>query len=284
MANWNKIKTRGNVQDRRGVAGSVGGVGIVGIGVILAVMYFGGVEEGVQVMETLQEAQQLNGSATSAKQSAEFAGEDEYEIFASQVLGTGNLLWSKVFKSKGLKYREPTLVLFRGMTQSACGGASSAVGPHYCPVDETIYLDETFFDEMTKRFGARGGDVAEAYVIAHEVGHHVQKVFGIMEQVRAMQSRFPGEINKLSVKQELQADCFAGIWAYSLRDRGIFEKDEIIEAMDAAESVGDDRIQKKTTGRVNPESWTHGSSVARKKWFSIGYDNGDYDKCDTFVE
>jgi predicted metalloprotease len=282
MANWSKIKTRGNVQDRRGVAGPVGGVGILGIGIVLAVMYFGGVEEGVQVMETLQGVQQSGGVTTSAEQSAEFAGEDEYEVFASQVLGTGNLLWEKVAKNNGLKYHEPTLVLFRGMTQSACGGASSAVGPHYCPVDETIYLDETFFDEMTKRFGARGGDVAEAYVIAHEIGHHVQKVFGIMEQVRVAQNRSPRDINKLSVKQELQADCFAGIWAYSLRDQGIFEKNEIVEAIDAAESVGDDRIQEKTTGRVNPESWTHGSSAERKKWFSLGYDYGDYSKCDTF--
>ena len=280
MANWDKISSRGKIEDRRGMAMPAGGVGIVGIGIVLAVMYFGGVDEGVEVMNVLQDSNSAQPITT--KQSAEFVGEDKYELFASRVLGIGNIVWNDIAKEKGISYREPTLVLFRDATKSACGGANSSSGPHYCPLDETIYLDETFFDEMSRRFGAKGGDVAEAYVIAHELGHHVQNIFGTMDRVRIAQNRSPNKTNLLSIQQELQADCFAGIWAHALRGQGIFEKNEIIEAMDAAEAVGDDRIQEKTTGRINPESWTHGSSEDRKNWFTRGYESGEYSTCNTY--
>ncbi len=281
MAKWDKIGSRGRVDDRRGMASGVTGIGVTGIVIVLAVAYFGGGEQASQVADILQQSQAQQSSG-SLEQPAEFAGEDSYEVFASQVLGSNNDLWDKEFTLLGRQYSEPLLVLFRGATGSGCGGATSAVGPHYCPLDNTMYLDETFFDELTKRFGARGGDVAEAYVIAHEVGHHVQNELGINAQVRSLQQRNPGESNALSIKQELQADCFAGMWAHSLRDQRIFEEGEIEEAIDAAEAVGDDRIQEKVNGRVNPESWTHGSSADRKEWFNRGYNLGSFEQCNTF--
>lgn len=169
-----------------------------------------------------------------------------------QYLGQNNDMWAQIFAENNRSYT-PTLVLFRQATTSSCGTATSQVGPHYCPLDQTIYLDETFFDELRNRFGAQGGDVAEAYVISHEVGHHAQNELGIMNQVNNT-----GD-NKASIQLELQADCFAGLWAHSIRDLGVFGPGEIREAMDAAATVGDDRIQERVTGYINPESWTHGS-------------------------
>lgn len=258
---------------------AIGGIGGVGLIIFLLVSFLGG-GSGLDDMMG-----QLNpGAAPVQEQPAEFEGEDDYEVFAETVLGSTNDTWIDIFETSSLQYIEPTLVLFRGSTQSACGGATSAVGPHYCPLDETIYIDETFFDELTSRFGAEGGDVAEAYVIAHEVGHHVQKRLGVMEQVQTAQQSAGSqqEANELSVRLELQADCFAGIWAYSLRDQGVFLPNEIQEAMDAASAVGDDRIQEAIQGQVNPESWTHGSSAQRVEWFTRGFNEGDATQCDTF--
>lgn len=276
MAQWDKIGSRGRVSDRRGM-GRTGGIGLLGFGLVLAVAYFGGGEQAVQVYDVLQTVNQQQGPA--GEQSKEFEGEDAYEVFASQVLGVGNDLWTKELEQQGITYREPELVLFRGGTESACGGATSTIGPHYCPADETIYLDETFFDELQKRFGARGGDVAEAYVIAHEIGHHVQNVTGSMRDIRTAQARSPQDANEFSVTQELQADCFAGVWAHSLRGQGIFAPGEIEEAIDAAEAVGDDNIQHRTHGTIDEESWTHGSSQERKKAFVLGYNQGSYESC-----
>ncbi len=285
MAKWDKIGSRGRVEDRRGMASrAVGGIGVTGIVIVLAVAYFGGGEQAVQVMDVMQQMESQNVGSSSGQEdpNSAFAGEDSYEVFASTVLGSNNDLWEKYFAARGLTYNDPTLVLFRNGTQSGCGGAHSAVGPHYCPLDRTIYLDETFFDELETRFGARGGDVAEAYVIAHEVGHHVQTELGIGGKVRQLQQQNPSEANALSVKQELQADCFAGMWAYSIKGADVFDRGEIAEAIDAAEAVGDDRIQEKVQGRVNPESWTHGSSADRKKWFNVGFSTGDFAACNTF--
>ena len=187
------------------------------------------------------------------------------------MLGSTDTLWADLFSRNGKPYRAPKLVLFRGTTPSGCGGASTDVGPHYCPRDETIYLDETFFDELRARFQARGGDVAEAYVIAHEAGHHAQNLLGTLDGARD---------NETSVKTELQADCFAGLWAHSIRDLGVFEPGEIAEALDAAAAVGDDRIQKAIDGRVHPETWTHGSSAERVRWFTRGYETGSLAACD----
>jgi len=285
MARWNKLGTRGNVEDRRGVgrpAAAVGGLGAIGVVIVMLMTLLGGGGEGLdEIVGQLQETQVPQQAAV---QPEEFAGEDEYEVFASTVLGSTDETWGEIFVASNLTYAEPTLVLFRGSTQSACGGANSAVGPHYCPPDETIYLDETFFDEMTRSLGAQGGDVAEAYVIAHEVGHHIQNQIGVMDEVRNAQQASGSQeaANALSVQMELQADCFAGVWANTLRDSGVFLPNEIQEAIDAAASVGDDRIQQQVLGQISPEKWTHGSSAQRVEWFTRGFETGDPSQCDTF--
>lgn len=268
MALWDKISKRGNVEDRRGMGpGVVGGLGLTGVLLILLFNYLGGGNIG-DVLTQLQDVQLQPTQSYDAK---DFEGADSYEVFASTVLGSGNDMWKNVFSQNNLTYTEPKLVLFRGATESACGGADTRVGPHYCPLDQTIYLDETFFDELTKRFGAQGGDVAEAYVIAHEIGHHVQNELNTLGG---------GETsNEESVQLELQADCFAGLWAYSIKDLGVFEPGEITEAIDAAATVGDDRIQSKINGRINPESWTHGSSAQRVSAFNRGYESGLVTQC-----
>lgn len=245
MALWNKISSSGNVEDRRGVrsVGAIGGgLGIAGVIVSLLFTYLSGGDVVGEVVNQLQNVQVTTNQAYTTK---DFEGADTYEVFTSKVLGSANDMWSKVFSQNNLIYVPPKLVLFRGATRSACGGAVSQVGPHYCPTDKTIYLDETFFEELTKRFGAKGGDVAHAYVIAHEVGHHAQMEMGTLSEDTS---------NKASIRTEIQADCYAGLWAYSIRDLGVLEPGEIREAIDAAEAVGDDRIQARTIGTISPES------------------------------
>ena len=275
MADWKKILSRGNVEDRRSFRPvAVGGLSVTGVALVLLMNYLSGgsIESGIQEVGNalLQEqTQQVQPRDTS-----EFTGEDPYEIFAATVLGSNNDNWTNQFENIGQTYTKPKLVLFRTATESNCGSATSQVGPHYCPADNTIYLDETFFNELTVRFGAKGGDVAQAYVISHEVGHHVQTILGDIN--KASQS------NESSVRIELQADCYAGIWANSIKDKGVLEPEEIGEAMDAAAAVGDDRIQKKAQGYANPETFTHGSSTERVRWFRTGYDEGTITACDTF--
>ena len=279
MARWNRLGTRGDVQDRRGTGLAIGGLGGVGLIIALVVSLLGGGSGLDDILGQLEARAPQTGA-----QPEEFQGQDDYEVFASTVLGSTDETWTAIFQESNLTYVLPTLVLFRGSTNSACGGANSAVGPHYCPLDETIYLDETFFDALVSRLGAEGGDVAEAYVIAHEVGHHVQKRLEIMSEVQTAQQQAASqeEANELSVKLELQADCFAGVWANSIRDAGVFLPGEINEAIDAAEAVGDDRIQEAVQGQVNPESWTHGSAEQRADWFTTGFETGDPSACDTF--
>lgn len=263
MAFWDKITSEGNVEDRRSfspLAGGVGGLGLVGTLIYLGLAYF---LSGGDVGSVLNELQKANLPASSFQQS-DYQYSQEYPKFASRVLGSTNDYWSQVFSQSGRSYEPPRLVLFRVGTQSGCGGADSRYGPHYCPADSTIYLDETFFDELQSRFKAQGGDVAEAYVIAHEVGHHVQNQLGMEES---------------SVAVELQADCFAGVWAHAISAQGVLEPNEINEALDAAASVGDDRIQQNTTGRINPETWTHGSAAQRTEWFNRGYQSGEPSAC-----
>jgi uncharacterized protein len=277
MARWSKIGSRGNVEDRRGMAPAVGGIGIGGILLYMLFNYLSSGEVSVPV-EALQ-----NISVTQNNlDTAQFEGADSYEVFASTVLGSNNDMWRDIFSKANRDYEPPKLVLFRQATESACGGASTQVGPHYCNLDQTIYLDETFFDELTQRFGAQGGDVAEAYVIAHEVAHHAQNLLGILDKVHAQASNDEAGANDLSVQLELQADCFAGLWANSIKNLEVLEPNEISEAMDAAAAVGDDRIQESVTGRINPESWTHGSSEQRAAWFTRGYEAGNLASCDTF--
>jgi uncharacterized protein len=245
-----------------------GGLGIAGIAIVLLFNIFSG--GNVDVGSVLNQLQNVQVQHQTVDTSA-FEGTDSYEVFTSTVLGSTNDLWSNFFAQNNLSYKEPTLVLFRGSTDSACGGASASSGPHYCPLDETIYIDETFFDELRTRFGGDSGDVAQAYVIAHEVGHHVQHTLGILDEEHD---------NQASIKTELQADCYAGLWAYSIKNQGIFESPtEIQEALNAASAVGDDQIQKAVTGTVNPETWTHGSSQDRVKAFTTGYETGSVERC-----
>jgi predicted metalloprotease len=268
MADWGKLGGRGRVEDRRafGPAALGGGLGITGIVMFLVFSYLTTGE--VNLPDVLNQLQQAQVQQTQSFTASDFEGADTYEVFASTVLGSNNDMWRNVFAEKNLNYEEPTLVLFRTSTQSACGGATSNVGPHYCPYDKTIYLDETFFDLLGQLGGS--GDVAQAYVIAHEVGHHVQNELSILG----------GEMtNEDSVQIELQADCFAGLWAYSIKDLGVIGAGEIKEAIDAAAAVGDDRIQSTYGGRVNPETWTHGSSEARVQAFTNGFTTGSLSAC-----
>ncbi len=265
MAQWDKISQRGNVTDRRGLG--MGGLGVAGIGVTLLVTYLTG---GDMLSALLNIAVNESTSVVSTEDAAQFEGEDTYETFVSTVLGSTDNYWNQQFQAQQAVYQAPELVLFRGRTTSACGGASALSGPHYCPLDSIIYIDETFFDELRSRLGATGGDVAEAYVIAHEVGHHVQNELGSLT--------FEGG-NEASVAQELQADCYAGLWLGSLKGSGVLAPEEIREALDAASSVGDDNIQRRTSGEVQPESWTHGSSEDRMAWFLRGYDGSGIGSC-----
>jgi predicted metalloprotease len=274
MAFWDRIGSTGNVEDRRGTGLALGGgTALAGIAIYIVLSLLG-----VNVDPAL--LNQVLGS-TQNQDTSQYAGKDQYEVFASKVLGSTNDYWKAEFAAQNKSFTEPKLVLFRSATQSGCGMATSDVGPHYCPPDTTIYLDETFFAVLQQQFGANVGDVAQAYVIAHESGHHAQNLLGIMERVQNDPNYQATGDNSLSVKLELQADCFAGLWANSLKDKGVFEQNEISEAISAAGAVGDDRIQKTTTGRVNPETWTHGSSQERIDAFNNGYDNGKFAVCST---
>ncbi|MFA5828784.1 MAG: neutral zinc metallopeptidase [Candidatus Shapirobacteria bacterium] len=279
MADWEKISSRGNVEDRRSWGPAVaGGLSVTGIIIYLLISLLTNGQVDIPI-------DQLGGGQVEDQENLErqdFEGADSYEVFASTVLGSNNEMWEKVFEKTQEPYVPPRLVLFRNSTESACGVANSQVGPHYCFSDETIYLDETFFDELTQQYGARGGDVAEAYIISHEVGHHAQNQMGLID-AKTGEIQLRGEsANDLSIKLELQADCFAGLWANSIRDLDVLSPGEISEAMDAAATVGDDRIQEKVTGRISPENWTHGSSEQRVSWFTKGYESGTVSACDTF--
>lgn len=275
MAFWDKISSKGKVEDRRSfgpaVALGAGGLGLGGLAVILLLNYLSGGDVGSILTELQDQVPSVHMN------SPEFAGEDDYEIFASTVLGSTNDYWKETFAAHNLRFTPPKLVLFRGATQSGCGITSSEFGPNYCPYDQTIYLDETFFDELSTRFNTSGGDVAESYVIAHEVGHHVQNLLGIITTANGQAQG--GNTNEVSVKQELQADCLAGLWSNSIRNLGVLEPGEINEALDAASAIGDDRIQKTIEGRITPENWTHGSSEQRVEWFNKGFDSGELSQC-----
>ena len=210
------------------------------------------------------------------------ASEQPLVNFVSFALDDTQKTWSQLLPEQtGKSYRHAKLVLFRDSTQSGCGGARSATGPFYCPEDEKVYIDLGFFDELKRRFGAPG-QFAQAYVLAHELGHHVQKLLGIEGKVHQMQESDSREVNPLSVKLELQADCFAGVWAHSTEQRGLLEQGDVESALGAASAVGDDRLQKMSTGRVSPETFTHGSSQQRMQWFSAGLKNGTVKACNTF--
>ncbi len=276
MANWDQINESGNVEDRRGTSTAValgGGGGIVALLLTLGLNYLGLNVPQSTVEEILNTAASLrNGSATQVEQPAEFKGDDSYEVFTKKVLGSTDQVWSEVFAKNNLTYEKPTLVLFRSATQSGCGVASTAVGPFFCPTDQTIYLDETFFDELKTKFGSDTGDVAQAYVIAHEVGHNVQNQLGTFDSSSTQSSSD-------SIDIELQADCYAGVWAFAEAKNGLFQGNEIDQAISAAGAVGDDHIQQSEGMRVNPETWTHGSSAQRVAAFKKGYSTGQPSQC-----
>lgn len=265
-----------NIEDRRGMGmGKLAGGGIGTIVIALIAMYFG-VDPSVVL-------NQANNLAPEQQTQTQFSPEEErLKEFMSVVLADTEDVWGELFSGAGKTYEQPKLVLFSGAVQSGCGAAQSAMGPFYCPADRKMYLDMSFFNELSKRLGAPG-DFAQAYVVAHEVGHHVQNLMGIAERVHSAQQGGGREANALQVRMELQADCFAGVWAYHAnKKRQILEPGDTEEALAAASGVGDDRLQQKSRGYVVPESFTHGSSAQRMRWFSTGMQQGDPAQCDTF--
>jgi hypothetical protein len=271
-----------NIEDRRGFRVSRGGVvggGIGTIAIVLIALFFG-VDPGI----LLQGVEETNVPQTSLPQSQRPGAEDEMRQFVARVLGSTERTWTKIFESGGRAYDKPTLVLFSDAVQSACGFAQAASGPFYCGPDHKVYIDLSFYRDLRQRFQAPG-DFAQAYVIAHEVGHHVQNLLGIMKKVQASQSRATSQqqANALSVRLELQADCLAGIWAnYAHRERNILEQGDVEEGLNAAAQIGDDRMQKRAQGYVVPEGFTHGSAEQRVQWFRRGIESGDLKQCDTF--
>lgn len=269
-----------NVEDRRGGGGGIGR-GTVGVGTVvlaLAASYFFGIDPSVIM------GLSSSNSRSSARQPAQKPPvDDEMATFVSKVLGSTEQTWQQVFSEAGRRYQDPKLVLFTGATPTACGTGRSAMGPFYCPADQKVYIDLAFYRDLRERFHAPG-EFAQAYVIAHEVGHHVQNLLGISDKVSAAQQRSSqAKANALSVRLELQADCFAGVWGHRADSmKKILEPGEIEQALTAASAIGDDRLQKQSQGQVVPESFTHGTSAQRVHWFKRGMETGDIRQCDTF--
>ena len=282
---WQGRRQSDNMEDRRGMSGggkAVIGGGLIGI-VILLLNMFGG-ETGQNIAPILEQFQE--GQSTQTEQRELTSEEKEEGKFVNALLVDNEDVWTKIFKENGWNYEAPKLVLFSGQVQTACGGASSASGPFYCPGDRKVYMDMTFFEELKSKFGAKGGDFAVAYVVAHEIGHHVQTLLGTSAKMRKMQQGLSeAEANKLSVALELQADFYAGVWThYNEEMKKMLEPGDIEEALSAANAVGDDAIQKKMQGQVVPDSFTHGSSEQRMYWFNKGFKTGDIKQGDTFAE
>jgi predicted metalloprotease len=269
-----------NVEDRRGFGGPLVAGGGIGTVVILLLALFFGFDPRVILQGDAPTTPPTTQQAPSP--SASSRGHDDLRDFVATVLADTEDTWRALFSRIGREYHDPKLVLFNGAVQSACGIAGSATGPFYCPQDQKVYLDLDFFRALRERFRAPG-DFAQAYVIAHEVGHHVQKQLGISDRVMAERRRGASQANAASVRLELQADCFAGIWAHHAeRTRHILEAGDVEEALNAAAAIGDDRLQRQTQGRVAPETFTHGTSKQRVQWFTRGIESGDLRRCDTF--
>ncbi|MFC3167648.1 KPN_02809 family neutral zinc metallopeptidase [Paracoccus fontiphilus] len=274
---WRGRRGSGNIEDRRGMgAAGAGGVGVVGMLAILAVGYFFGIDIS-PIVQGLDQGQTQQGRPLSEE-------DQQWGEFVSVVLADTEEVWAPVLPEQaGIDYVDPKLVLFSGVVQSACGGASSAMGPFYCPGDQRVYLDTDFFDMMAGRMGA-GGDFAYAYVIAHEIGHHVQNLTGTLAETTRQRGQLgERDANQVSVLTELQADCYAGIWARHAQQRfGTLEEGDLEEAMGAAEAVGDDVIQSNAGRTPVPDSFTHGSAAQRQEWLMRGFNSGDMAQCDTF--
>ena len=281
---WQVGRRSSNVEDRRGAGGGMGmGLGGMGIGGILLVvvisLLFG--KNPLQVLGQMSDT----APSQSAPAGTNPQANDEASQFVSTILGSTEDVWGKVFQQSGAQYPAPRLVLFSGMVGSACGRATAAVGPFYCPGDHQVYLDTSFFNDMRTKLGG-GGDFAEAYVIAHEVGHHIQTLTGVsdkVDQLRSRGARMEGD-NGLSVRMELQADCYAGVWANLAQAQyNWLEAGDVDEALTTASAIGDDRLQRQGQGMVVPDSFTHGSSEQRVRWFKTGFQSGNPDACDTFA-
>lgn len=284
---WENRRSSQNVEDRRNQSSNQGlggrrqfmlprgkmGLAVVAI-VIIAGMY--GIDLTPLITGNLSQT-------SSVSQPVNQQQYDEYARFTSVILASTEDVWHTLFKQEGLTYQEPRLVLFRNYTPTACGTGQSAMGPFYCPPDKTVYIDLSFYEELKKRHQA-GGDFAQAYVIAHEVGHHVQNLLGIADKVqkRQAQSRSQKEANQLSVRLELQADCFAGVWGYHMKLDEALEPGDLEEALNAAQAIGDDTLQKKTQGYIVPDSFTHGTAEQRHNWFKRGFEKGTISACNTF--
>jgi predicted metalloprotease len=277
---WRRGGPSENLEDRRGETGVRVGAPQIGIGgllLLLALSYFFGQD---LLTPFLQQAPPTPMERAPGGPPADTSPEEEERVaFVSFVIDDLQDTWRRILPG----YRDAKLVLFRGAIQSGCGFAQSAMGPFYCPLDQKVYIDLDFYEELRRRFGAPG-DFAQAYVIAHEVGHHVQGLLGIDQQVREAQRREPGAANALSARMELQADCLAGVWGHSTGQRDILESGDVEEGLNAAAAIGDDRIQRQSTGEVQPEGFTHGSSAQRVFWFRRGLETGDPNRCDTFQQ
>jgi predicted metalloprotease len=284
---WQTGRRSENIEDRRGETPMrAGGMGVRGGGIglilmVLAAAYFG--IDPTVLLQGMGGAMPDQGPSVSTERRQPSPAEDEMKQFMSVVLADTEDTWGTLFEQSGKRYVEPTLVLYTGGTQTACGFGQAAMGPFYCPPDQRVYIDLAFYDELRQRFGAPG-DFAQAYVLAHEIGHHVQNLLGISDKVQAARQRADEvEANALSVRLELQADCFAGLWAFHAnRSRQILESGDVEEALKAASAIGDDRLQKQSRGYVTPDAFTHGSSAQRTRWFRRGLESGKLSSCDTF--
>jgi predicted metalloprotease len=284
---WTRGDQSSDIEDRRGEGGGGygglrvgGGIGIGGAVILLVLsLVFG--QNFFALLGDGDVTPGPGGGAPSAPPRKVSPAEEELTAFVSFVLDDVQKTWTREFQQMGREYEHARLVLFDDAIRSGCGTADAAAGPFYCPEDRKVYIDLGFYQELKNRFGAPG-DFAQAYVLAHEIGHHVQHLLGLTDQVRANQERSPSRANALSVRLELQADCLAGIWAHSTNERRLLEQGDVEEALGAASAVGDDRIQRQAGGRVNPETWTHGSARQRAGWFRRGLDSGRIDDCNTF--
>ncbi|PIF62412.1 neutral zinc metallopeptidase [Flavobacterium sp. 11] len=282
---WSGRRSSENFEDRRGMSSggkTIVGGGIIGI-IILLLNVFGG-ENAQMLTPILEQMNQGNGAPT--EQRALTAGEIEEGKFIEAILVDTEDVWGKIFQENNMQYERPKLILFSQAVETGCGNATSDSGPFYCPGDQKVYMDLAFFEELKTRFGAQGGDFATAYVIAHEIGHHVQTLLGTSAKMRQMQEgKSEAEANKLSVALELQADFYAGVWThYNQKMNNFLEEGDIDEALSAAHAVGDDAIQSKIQGHIVPESFTHGTSAQRKAWFMKGYKSGDITQGNTFAD
>jgi predicted metalloprotease len=266
---WNDMGRSSNIEDRRGSGVGRMGMGIGGTAVLLVLSLLFG--------RNLFEDVPATTTSTGELAPADSAREEPEVRFVSFVLDDAQQVWANVLPKYGTQYRDAKLVLFRGATETGCGVGQTAMGPFYCPLDEKLYIDLAFYDELKSKFGAQG-DFAQAYVIAHELGHHVQNLLGTSAEVSQAQQQDPSRANEYSVRLELQADCYAGVWANSAKDRGILEPGDLEEGLGAAEAVGDDRL-----GNPSKESWTHGAAELRSRWFTTGFESGRHEDCDTFA-